>query len=142
MKRFIDNSTGCLMLGFVIVCGNLAGCGPSGPQIEYADVTGKVSYKGVALKMGQVSFQPEFGARAVGEIKEDGTYQLRGVVGPNSVTIESHEPGALPGAPDAPRMMKSEPKTYIPYKYATSSSGLKFDVKAGTTNQADFDVVD
>lgn len=117
----------------------LAGCN-RGPVIKYADVDGKVSYKGEALKMGTVSFQPAFGARAVAEIKENGTFSMKGVVGPNTVMIESHEPGAEPGGPDAPKMMKSDPKTYIPIKYASNQSGLKFEVKEGTKNQADFDL--
>lgn len=117
-----------------------AGCGSRGPKIEYADVVGKVTYKGEALKMGTVSFQPTFGARAVGDIGKDGTYKLKGVVGPNTVTIASHEPGAEPGGPDAQKMMKSDPKTYIPMKYASNDSGLKFEVKPGKPNTADFDL--
>jgi hypothetical protein len=120
--------------------GHSTGCGPRQPKIEYADVTGKVSYKGEPLKMGTVSFQPTFGARAVGDIQSDGTFKLKGVVGPNTVTIASHEPGAQPGGPDAQKMMKSDPKTYIPMKYSTAASGLKFDVQGGKANTANFDL--
>lgn len=130
-------SLGVLLM---ILGGGLAGCGSGAPKIEYADVTGKVTYKGEALKMGQVSFQPATGARTVGEIQKDGTYSLKGVVGKNAVAIESHEPSAAPDSPDAPKMKKADPITYIPLKYAGNSSGLSFEVKAGTKNTADFDL--
>jgi hypothetical protein len=141
--RFLDRLPGglcCLVLGFLVLCGCFAGCGPSQPKIEYADVAGKVTYKGEALKMGTVSFQPASGARAVGDIQPDGTYKLKGVVGPNTVMIESHEPSAKPGGPEAEKMMKSDAKTYIPMSYASNASGLKFEVKKVKVNTADFDL--
>lgn len=141
--RFLESSPSrayCLVLGLMVLSGHFAGCGPRAPKVEYADVAGKVTYKGEALKMGTVSFQPTFGARAVGEIKPDGTYTLKGVVGPNTVMIESHEPSALPGGPEAAKGMKTEAKTYIPMTYAASTSGLSFEVKKVQLNKADFDL--
>jgi hypothetical protein len=99
-----------------------------------------VTYQGKALKMGTVSFQPPFGARAVGDIQPDGTYKLKGVVGPNTVMIASHEPGAEPGGPEAQKLMKTDPKTYIPMSYASNASGLSFEVKKVPLNTADFDL--
>src|SRR5262245_21534746 len=133
---FIDRIHGwcCLGLSLMITAGYLAGCGPSTPVVEYAKVAGKVTYNGEPLKMGKVSFQPAFGARAVGEIGPDGTYNLKAAVGPNTVMIESHEPGAEPGGPEAEKMMKSDPVTYIPLQYATNTSGLSFEVKKGQAN--------
>src|SRR5437762_1355796 len=71
----------------------LVGCGgPTGPVRNYADVAGAVKYKGKPLTMGTVMFQPPTGAMATGDIKPDGTYTLKGVIGPNTVTIISRDP--------------------------------------------------
>lgn len=116
----------------------LWGCGgPAAPKREYADVTGKVTYKNQPLTKGQVLFQPPTGALATGDIKPDGTYSLKGVIGPNTVTIIDR---AEMGQPDINRPeTRQMPKSSIPEIYGTPQSNLKFDVKAGA-NKADFDL--
>ena len=62
--HYIHGRTCCLGLALGLIVGHLAGCGSSEPTVELAEVTGKVTYQGEALKMGTVSFQPPSGPRA------------------------------------------------------------------------------
>lgn len=128
-----------LKLSFVI-CLSVVGCGgPTGPVRKYADVVGKVSYKGVPLKMGTVMFQPASGPFASGTIQPDGTYRLKGEIGQNSVQITSRDPEDT--APPDPAKLTTlvRPKSHIPEKYGEPASGLQFVVKE-KDNQADFDL--
>lgn len=123
-----------LMLGFVVGCGESV---PPAPKREYADVTGTISLNGAPLKMGQVTFQPAAGAAVTGEIQADGTYSLKGVIGPNKVMIVSQD-AQPPMSADNPAS-RQPPKSHIPVVFGTPASTLSFDVKAGK-NTADFDV--
>jgi hypothetical protein len=132
----------CAALVLGVVAGLVAGCGSDAPKVEYADVTGKISYKGEPLKMGTVTFQPRSGASATGEIQADGTYSLKGVIGPNKVMVASRE--AEPGPSADPESRKAAaargpPKNFIPPEYETPNSKLTFEVKPGA-NKADFDL--
>ncbi|MDA0835282.1 MAG: hypothetical protein O2955_19280 [Planctomycetota bacterium] len=137
MHTFVRSWERTLFLGVLI--GVFCGCGggDDAPVREYADVTGKVTYNGEALTKGKVMFQPPSGAMVVGDIQADGTYSLKGVIGPNSVAIESRDDQGQMSA-DNPKS-RQEPKSYIPPEYGTPASGLSFEVKAGT-NTADFDL--
>jgi hypothetical protein len=117
---------------------SLWGCGgPAAPKREYAEVTGKVTYKNQPVPKGQVMFQPPTGAVVAGDLKSDGTYSLQGVIGPNTVTIVSRDDM---GATDANKPeTRQMPKSHIPEIYGTPGSNLKFDVKKGP-NKADFDL--
>lgn len=119
------------------------GCGgPPAPVFEYGDVKGKVTYKGEALKMGTVSFQPERGSPGVGEIGPDGTYSLKTITGVNKVKIVSEEAPKPPAGPDDPNRAKggtAPPKKFIPDKFGTGEAGLTFTVKTGE-NKADWDL--
>jgi hypothetical protein len=121
-----------------LLLSTLWGCGgPAAPKREYADVTGKVTYKNQPVPKGQVIFQPATGAAVTGDLKSDGTYSMKGVIGPNTVTIISRDDmGATDANKPETRMM---PKSHIPEIYGTPGSNLKFDVKAGT-NTANFDL--
>ena len=125
-----------------LVLGQLLGCGGGQPQVTTAEVAGKVTYKGQPLKLGTVSFQPPTGAFVSGDIKPDGTYSLKGVVGLNSVRIVSQEGAAIPAdATPQERKAAPPPKNLIPEVYGNSSSKLTFEVKPGK-NTADFDLKD
>jgi hypothetical protein len=125
-------------LALVAILSQLVGCGgPAAPKREYADVVGTVKYKGKALVTGTVMFQPPNGAMIVSDIKKDGTYSLKGVIGPNIVTIVSQEEKPPMSAADP--KSRVEPKSHIPEIYGTPASELKFVVKAGQ-NKADFDL--
>lgn len=140
MRQLLSLKWSCFVLLISASVNGLAGCGPSEPVVEYADVKGELSYNGEALPKGTITFQPEFGSRTVADIQPDGSYSMKAVVGKNTVMIESHEPGAEPGGPDAAKMMHSDPEAYIPIKYSAPSSGLTAEVKAGETNTIDFHV--
>ena len=121
--------------------GQLIGCGgpPEAPKREYADVSGTVTHNGKPLGAGTVMFQPPSGALASGEIQANGTYSLKGVIGPNTVTIANRAeapPSAESRASGAPPV---EAKPQIPEKYATPAGGLTYEVKAGE-NKADFNL--
>ena len=128
----------------------LAGCGQSGSQREFADVTGTITYQGKALTQGSIYFRPASGEAASGKIGSDGKYHVKGVVGSNKVMISSREsdpwtpdptkPGAPP-KPSAPPKGYMPPKSLIPESYAGPGTPLTFEIKSGT-NQKDFDLQD
>lgn len=134
MRRRLGLILTCgVMLGAIVGCGS----GSTGPVRNYAEVTGKVSYKGVPLKMGTVMFQPASGPYASGEIKPDGTFSLKGEIGENSVRITSRDPELPPDPANLKNFVP--PKSHIPELYGDRRSTLKFDVKK-EKNQADFDL--
>jgi hypothetical protein len=143
----------CRLVGwlccFSLVLGLVSGCGgPPGLKREYADVKGKVAYKGELLKKGTVSFQPAAGPAVVADIQPDGTYQLKGVIGKNSVMVYNRVPDPGPGAASpeerkaamaAAAAAAAENAKAVPQLYSTPASPLKWEVKAGT-NTADFEI--
>lgn len=100
-------------------------------------VTGKVTFNGEPLTTGTVTFTPETGPSATGEIRPDGTYSL--------ITPPERE-GALPGsyqvsisAVEVDAEGLATP--LIPSKYSTGqTSGLTATVQADQENKADFDL--
>lgn len=122
----------------IVLTALLIGCG-GGDRREYADVSGKVSVNGNPLKMGTVTFQPAAGAPATGTIQADGTYTLKGVVGPNKVMIVSREAEAA-DAGASPAKRAAPPQSFVPEQYGTPSSTLSFDVKSGKNENANFDI--
>lgn len=135
--NFVSCGRGKILLTGLLLAA-LSGCGgPQAPKREFADVAGKVSYKGKPLIKGQVMFQPGTGSAIAGEIKADGTYTLKGVIGSNTVMIVSRDEMGETSA-DKPES-RQMPKTYIPDKYGGPSSGLIYEVKKGS-NTADFDL--
>lgn len=138
----------CLVLVGVILT-QLTGCGgPAGPKRDYADVTGTVKYNGKPVSKGTVIFQPASGAPVVGDLKDDGTYSLKGVIGPNTVMINNPVPPPPGKGGDDIAANKAAQADYdkalkaakiVPDKYSSANSGLKFEVKAGP-NKADFEL--
>jgi hypothetical protein len=124
----------------------LVGCGsPTG------NVSGTVKYKGTALDHGTVSFvaQPA-GTVHSGEIKPDGTYEVKGIpYGPAIITVMQ-----LPNDALSPTELRKKQilegkkpnefiipdnKSILPEKYlkADEDNPLVFEIKA---NQASFDL--
>ncbi len=104
---------------------------------EMAPVQGKVLYNGNVLQFGSVTFQPQRGQPARGEIQSDGSFELAtfrpgdgAMVGLHKVKIacyESQNPAAVKG-PGEQRLGRS----LIPLKYTLfDQSGLTADVQAG-----------
>lgn len=105
-----------------------------------AKVSGKVTFKGEALKFGTVSFQPVEGAGGSAEIKPDGTYSTTTGQGANQVQVISAEPEPE-GAGAAPGQRKAPPKSNVPGVYGGPTSPLRADIKAGE-NKHDIDLQD
>jgi hypothetical protein len=121
----------------------LSGCGKS-HQLETAPVQGKITVDGKALQTGRVRFAPERGRGATGDIQSDGTYTLTTYSTGDGATVGKHRISIEARVAAGKRNVESEeplPPSLIPEHYADESkSGLEFDVKAGETNQADFDL--
>lgn len=128
----------------------VSGCGSKYP--ETAKVAGKVTYQGQPLSTGRVSFWPEKGRPAMGEIQSDGTYELTSfrkgdgaVPGRHRVSITSKQsvpPNAQksPAAVEFIRGWGDNPgvEWLIPKKYEQAeTSGLTADVHSGS-NTIDF----
>jgi hypothetical protein len=125
----------------------LAGCG--GPAT--GSVSGKVSYKGQALKGGTVTFIPKSGDPHTSPIQEDGSYAMAKIpAGAATITVETTSvrpipKSSLPGpyskmAKDVvkegigPPGESGDAKRYvpIPLNYADhAKSGLSLDVQSG-----------
>ena len=110
------------------------GCGEKSDRPATLPVQGKVTYKGVPISKGTITFQPDSGQPATGEFQSDGTYRL---------STFTKDDGALPGhhqvmiiANDAdPTLMPGSspgykpPKELVPTKYSKlETSGLAADV--------------
>ena len=87
----------------------LMGCGPDYP--DCVPVSGKVTFEGEPVTQGTITFYPDGGRAAMGEIQPDGTYVLTtfepgdgAVPGRHTVTIKSTE---VSGAP-APTSFEEE----------------------------------
>ncbi len=106
-----------------------AGCGvPASVNSKLIPVKGKVTYKGKALTGGSVTFEPDSGRGAHGEINSDGMYEMTtfkagdgAIAGPHRVAIigatGKGKANAVPGK----------------YKY-NSSSKLEVDVTPDKTD--------
>jgi hypothetical protein len=138
----------CLLLSCIV----LAGCGPSRPAT--APVSGRVTYAGKPVGVGQIMFQPEEGRPALGSLGADGRYTLTtfksgdgAPLGKHRVMIEAkQEVGGSPppksrleefrggvGAPPAIQWL-------VPEKYSRpETTPLKAEVTSGA-NAIDFDL--
>lgn len=77
----------------LLLFAEIFGCGPSHPAT--APVRGTVTWKGTPVPRGVVTFYPERGRPALGQIGADGSYELTtfsssdgSTLGPQKVTIE------------------------------------------------------
>lgn len=140
MPSFVRKIVG-YACALVLICG----CGSSGP--ETGEVKGIVRLDGKPLATGIVTFTPLGGRSATGFIKSDGTYRLTtyhdgdgALPGKHTVTITPGVTGPQ-AKPDYESDRPSAVKSPIPAKYANpEGSGLEFEVKAGETNHADFEL--
>lgn len=116
-----------------------SGCGQPEPDRVMGKVTGNVTYQDKPLSKGRVVFQSANGEPGVGELKEDGTYELETGIGPNTVTVHSRDPNFTDEKTGLPMLGQS----HVPEKYETgTTSGLTHDVKEGDGNKADFVLTD
>ncbi|MCH8829998.1 MAG: hypothetical protein IID45_10525, partial [Planctomycetes bacterium] len=136
----------------------LAGCGKE--DFSKVKVSGKVTYKNQPVKNASVIFQPKGGKSATGTTNDEGVFVLTtttdgdgAVAGEHTVTIVAINPDSGAGTgidgneeimePEAGSETNTKKSTKIPEKYgSTTTSGLKFTVKAGEENTADFKLKD
>lgn len=139
----------CLVLLAATVL--LAGCGKA--PYDTASVSGRVTVNGQPVPKAAVMFQPiatggknNPGPGSYGVTDADGRYTLKlvgletggAVVGKNKVRIENY---TEPGDPSDDRPMKRvKPTVPIPLKYNRGEAILEFDVPAGGTDKADFEL--
>jgi hypothetical protein len=132
-----------LLTWAVILCGLIAvvvGCGGDG--LETVRVTGTVTIDGKPLTQGTVSFTPEKGRGATGQIASDGSFTLTTYKKGDGVVLGRHKvavvaidrQGAKPYSEESDDL---ELKWLIPQRYGNPyTSGLTFEVKAGEDNVA------
>jgi hypothetical protein len=132
-----------LCLSATLAC-LIAGCATDDPHPATVPVQGKVTYEGKPVPKGTVTFQPEGGRPAVGEIQPDGTYRL-GTFGDKDGAIPGiHKVMILANTGDPTKMPSSPgyvpPKDLIPKKYADlTTSKLEVTVSKDKTAY-DFDL--
>jgi hypothetical protein len=118
-----------------LLAGLTLGCGPKEePHPETVPVQGKVTYQGKPVTQGTITFQPDTGQPASGEIQNDGSYQLTtfapkdgAVPGHHKVMIIANtaDPTKIPGS--SPGYVP--PVDLVPKKYnQLGSSGLEATV--------------
>jgi hypothetical protein len=121
----------------------LASCGGGGKKT--AVVRGTLTYNGKPVPNGTISFIPESGPTATGEIQSDGTYALTtyrkgdgAVLGKHKVIIVAMEDmsGKLPEA------RNPLPPPIVPVKYTSlATTDLRAEVK-DQDNKIDFNLED
>jgi hypothetical protein len=105
-----------------ILAGFLGGCGS-----EYdahpltVPVQGKVTYNGEPVPKGTITFQPDGGRPAVGEIQPDGTYRLSTFGEKDGAIPGTHKVMIIANTGDPTKMPSSPgyvpPKDLVPKKY-------------------------
>ena len=141
--RLRGRSTVAAAAGLLI--GAISGCSESLELPKTFPVGGRVTYNGEPVPKGTVTFQPDQGQSAVGEIQSDGSYHL---------TTFAQGDGALPGhhrvfivanTADPTKMPGSSPgwtppKELVPKKYnSAETSGLEATVSQDR-KQINFDL--
>lgn len=128
----------CISLAHLFV----SGCSKSN-ELETARVHGTVTVQGKPLSSGSVTFVPERGRFATGEIKADGTYKLKTYVEADGASVGKHRVKitALESKKTMNRENDEPVKSLIPERYGVeSTSGLTYEVKSGQYNVANFDL--
>jgi hypothetical protein len=117
-----------------LLFGPISGCAEPNEHPKTFPVTGKVTYKGQPVPKGTITFQPDQGQAAVGEIQPDGTYQLStfsqgdgAVAGHHRIFVIANtaDPTKIPGSTPG----WTPPKDLVPQKYnKLETSGLEATV--------------
>jgi hypothetical protein len=114
-----------------------AGC-RNANELDTAPVSGRVVLNGKPLSRGSVTFVPNRGRVANGDIQPDGTFELSTYRSGDGAIVGSHKAAVLILRPDIDPAVgpeRDKPLMLIPPRYATAEeSGLKYEVKAGQNN--------
>jgi hypothetical protein len=137
---------------YLLILAAALGCSGSKPY-RTAAVSGRVTLDGKPLAGARLTFTPERTARdgllsgpeSHGETNADGRYSLTTVfkdrgatVGRNRVMITTRRLERPSDNPDGP--VREVAPEQVPGKYFTEKAPLYFDVPAGGTNSADFEL--
>jgi hypothetical protein len=128
-----------IALLFGVAVASLAGCG--GEKKKTNIVRGKVTFNGKEVPNGTITFFPESGPTASGEIQPDGSYTLTtyksgdgAIEGPYKVVIVAQQDQSS----RLPEDRNPLPPTIVPDKYTSiATTDLRAEVKAGE-NTFDF----
>lgn len=137
MNRWSSCVVVCLIAAIV------GGCSDSS-QLPTAKVTGKVLHNGQPLTTGSISFQPEAGWPASGQLQSDGSFTLTtyhdgdgAIIGKHRVLINATSAVEEAG----PNVEPQAPMSLVPEKYSSfSTSGLTADVTANGENSFTFEL--
>lgn len=106
------------------------------PEAKTGQVEGFVTFKGVPLTSGTVTFHPEKSASVSGMVAADGRYAVAGVPPGNAVVTVESAPGPDGDGPTpeakGPKGKPSFRGVQIPQKYANKdTSPLRIEVREG-----------
>ena len=124
--------TGAAAAGLLF--GAISGCSESIERPQTFPVGGKVTYKGEPVPKGTVTFQPDQGHPAVGEIQSDGTYKLSTFAQADGALPGHHKVFIIANTADPTKIPGSTPgwtppKDLVPKKYNNAdTSGLEATV--------------
>jgi hypothetical protein len=110
------------------------GCGSQSEHPETVPVQGKVTYHGQPVPKGTITFQPDDGQTATGEIQPDGTYRLGTFAEKDGAVPGHHKVMIIANDADPTKMPGSSPgykppKDLVPKKYSQlETSGLEATV--------------
>lgn len=118
--------------------------------LETARTTGVVTYNGKPLPYGRVSFRPQAGSPATGEIQSDGSFSMStygngdgAIVGTHQISITATEADAGKGNEADPNTEMTVSKSMIPKKYTSfSTSELTAEVVASGENHFTLELKD
>jgi hypothetical protein len=137
----------------VVALAAILGCSGGSKPYKTAAVSGRVTLDGRPLAGARVTFQPVHdpqaglmsGPEAHGVTDADGNYALTTVfddtgatIGRNRVMISTRRLERPPHNPDGP--LKEVASETVPNKYFTEKAPLYFDVPAGGTKAANFEL--
>jgi hypothetical protein len=131
-RRFRDMVRAAALAALLI--GPIWGCAEPLERPKTFPVRGKVTHKGQPVPKGTITFQPDQGQPAVGDIQPDGTYQLT-TFSPGDGAVAGHyrvfviantaDPTKMPGSSPG----WTPPKDLVPQKYSKpETSGLETTV--------------
>jgi hypothetical protein len=126
------------------LAGLAGGCATDDAHPPTVPVQGKVTYQGQPVPKGTVTFQPDGGRPAVGDIQPDGTYRLSTFGDKDGAVAGNHKVMIIANTGDPTKMPSTPgyvtPKDLIPKKYGdVKTSGLEIAVSKDKKDY-DFDL--
>jgi hypothetical protein len=116
---------------------SLVGCGSSKTKVE---VTGKVTYQGKPIELGNIKFDPiDKNLQPDGSEIREGIYHVKLPIGPALVSVSGVRKVGETKVYDTPNSpMRAKYEEFVPKKYSREPE-ITADIKADT-KQLDFDL--